>query len=187
MIPDPHLTVPAPALDEEFERTKPKLVQREWEAQRADNAFLAKALPDGAYYTAIDVGRSKSAREGQLRKLRGVKPGIPDWLVVYAGITLWIERKAGASLSPNQKVTRDCLIANGHRWALARSTEEVEQACRNAGIPLRATLGEIRRRIAEQQARLAGPKRKRATKAHAAKPTQQSIRRVSKLRQSVMF
>ena len=33
--------------------------------------------------------------------------------------------------------------ANGHQWELCRSPEDVEAALRAAGIPLRATLGEI--------------------------------------------
>lgn len=140
---------------------RPKNKQHEWIAQRGDNAFLSKALPIDAYYTAIDVGRSKNANDGQLRKLRGVKPGIPDWLIVWNGITLWIERKIDAALSETQKLTRDRLRANGHLWALAHSLEDIEAACIAAGIPLRATLGAIQERIADQRARLP-VKRKRA-------------------------
>lgn len=140
-----HITI------DELAETQPKKRSHvEWIAQRTDNAFLSKALPPEAYFTAIDVGRSTNAQEGQLRKLRGVKPGIPDWLIVWKGITLWVERKVSASLSPGQKVTRDALLANGHHWALARSTEQLEAACRDSGIPLRATLGEIKDRIAAQ-------------------------------------
>lgn len=137
-----------------------KLIQHEWRAQEVDNAFLSKALPPGAYFTAIDGGRAPNAIIGAARKRRGIKPGIADFLVVHQGITLWIERKVNASLSPHQKLFRDYVTANGHHWRLARSTEEVEQACRDVGIPLRATLGEIRTRIAEQNERLP-PKRKR--------------------------
>jgi hypothetical protein len=126
----------------------------EWALQRAAAAFLSKALPLTAYFTSIDVGRSKSANEGQLRKLRGVRAGIPDMLIVHDNTTTWIELKAGASLSPDQKTTRDALVANGHRWYLARSVEDVEFACVQSGISLRATLGDIQTRIAEQNARL---------------------------------
>ena len=147
--------------DSADQERKPKLVQHEWRDQRGYNVFLSKALPIDAYYTAIDVGRSRSREEGQLRKNRGVKSGIPDFLIVWHGVTLWIECKHDGSLSEAQKTTRAALVANGHTWALARSTEEVEAACRGAGIPLRATLGDIRARIADQTDRLP-PKRKRA-------------------------
>ena len=116
-----------------------RVIQREWVDQRGYAAFLARALPQGAYWTAIDVGRSATPAQGAMRKARGVKAGIPDFLVVWRGITLWIEVKARQSLSPAQKTTRDVLLANGHRWALARSGEDVEAALRGAGIPLFAT------------------------------------------------
>lgn len=144
--------------------TRKSPVQREWADQRAHHAFLSKALPLGAYYTAIDVGGSKSVRLGQLRKARGVKAGIPDALIVYQGTTLWLEFKAGSSLSDAQKLTRDALRDNGHLWALCHSTEDIEAECLAAGIPLRATLGGIRERIAEQNERLGIVKRKRAVR-----------------------
>lgn len=141
--------------------------QNEWSLQRSVAAFLSKALPSEAYWTSIDVGRSKSEREGALRRQRGVKPGIPDILVAWNGLTLWLELKAGSSLSVPQAITRDELRANGHLWELCRSPEDVEAACLRAGIPLRATLGEIRGRIAEQSERLPA-KRKRASRAKVA-------------------
>jgi hypothetical protein len=141
---------------------RPKNSQNEWSLQRTVAVFLSKALPPEAYFTSIDMGRSRSANEGQLRKLRGVKSGVPDVLIVYNGITLWCELKVEASLSEPQKLTRDALRANGHLWALARSPEDVEAACLAAGIPLRATLGAIRERIADQNERLGIVKRKRA-------------------------
>lgn len=126
------------------------MIQREWTAQKLDNAFLGKALPDDAYFTAIDHARKMSLVAGKQRKDRGLKAGIPDWLIVWRGITLWIERKEGSSLSGPQQATRDALRANGHLWELARSLDDVEAACRAAGIPLRATLGQIRDRIEAQ-------------------------------------
>lgn len=93
--------------------------QTEWAAQRTDNFFLKRALPEGAYFTAIDHARKMTLAAGAQRKARGIKPGIPDWLIVWNGITLWIERKAGSSLSENQKLFRDQIRENGHLWALA--------------------------------------------------------------------
>jgi hypothetical protein len=126
------------------------MIQHEWNAQKTDNAFLGKALPDDAYYSAIDHARKMSKAAGAQRKARGVRAGLPDWLIVWRGITLWIERKVDASLSEGQKATRDALRANGHHWALAKCLEDVEAACRDVGIPLKATLGDIRGRIAAQ-------------------------------------
>jgi hypothetical protein len=91
-----------------------------------------------------------------------VKPGIADVLIAYLGATLWLEIKAGTQLSEHQKLFRDQVTANGHCWALARCPEDVEQACRDVGIPLRATFGQIHARIAEQNERLPGRKKRAA-------------------------
>jgi hypothetical protein len=140
-----------------------KPVQREWAFQRMCNAFLSRALPPTAYVTAIDIGSAGSARQGMLRRARGVLPGIADILIVHDGTTLWVELKAGSSLSPAQKMFRERITANGHLWALARTTEELEAALIDAGIPLRATVTGIRDRIAEQNERL--PKKRPRAKA----------------------
>ena len=151
--------------DDPAPRKKP--TQREWRGQEADKAFLEKALPYDCYWTAIDGGRASSLIVGAMRKKRGIKSGLPDWLIVWHGITQWIERKttsADSALSENQRLTAERLIANGHRWARANSTEEVEAVLRAAGIPLRATLGDIRERIAEQNERLPAKRKAAARK-----------------------
>ena len=139
---------------------RPPNTQREWSLQRSIVVYLSKALPPTAYFTSIDIGSAGSAQQGALRKARGVKPGIADVLITYLGATLWLEIKAGTQLSEHQKLFRDQVTANGHCWALARCPEDVEQACRDVGIPLRASFTQIHARIAEQDARLPA-KRKR--------------------------
>lgn len=122
-----------------------KLVQREWGEQTTDARFLNHALPADAYWTAIDGGRAANRIAGAMRKRRGVKSGLPDWLIVWRGTTLWIERKiatAESELGHNQRLTAERLQANGHLWARANDTFEVEAALRAAGIPLSATYGE---------------------------------------------
>lgn len=122
----------------------PKRKQIEWREQETDKRFLEHALPPDAYWTAIDQGRASSRRIGELRKKRGIKSGIPDWLIVWRGVTLWIERKisrAESELKTNQRLAAERLQANGHRWARANDTFEVEAALRAAGIPLSATYG----------------------------------------------
>lgn len=142
------------------------MAQTEWTHQKVWNTFFSKALPHDAYYTAIDHARKMSRIAGAQRKARGVKAGIPDWVIIYQGITLWIEQKANSTLSEHQKTTGAALIANGHRWCMCRTLDAAEQAIRDAGIPLRATLGEIQDRIAEQDV----PPRKRAARKPKAEP-----------------
>ena len=142
-------------------RPRQRNTQREWSLQRSIVVYLSKALPLTAYFTSIDIGSAGSAQAGQLRKARGVKPGIADIMVIWSGTVLFLEIKAGTQLSEAQKLFRDQVTANGCWWALARCPEDVEQACILAGIPLRATFGQIHARIAEQNARLPA-KRKRS-------------------------
>jgi hypothetical protein len=142
------------------------MIQREWALQRSCHVYLSKALPPGALYTGIDIGSAGSAQQGALRKARGIRPGTPDILIAYLGATLWLEIKSGTQLSEAQKFFRDLAVANGHCWALARCPEDVEQACRDVGIPLRATFGQIHARFAEQNERLP-VRKKRAARARA--------------------
>jgi hypothetical protein len=138
-------------------------VQREWRAQEIDWVFLMKALPHGALAVGIDQAAKRSRAANRARLARGCKPGVPDTYVFWNSVTLWLERKSGSGLSSAQETFRDAVLANGGHWALIEYTEDVEAACRAAGIPLRATLGEIRTRIADQNERLA-PKRKRSAR-----------------------
>ena len=153
--------------------------QPEWILQRSMAVYLAKALPHTAYWTSIDMGRSASARAGQLRKLRGCRAGIPDILIVHETKTLWLEAKAGSSLSEPQKLFRDQVTANGHLWFLVRSPEDVEAACLSAGIPLRATVSAISDRIAEQRSRL--PAKRKAVPRTPGGPARMSVAQYRKL------
>ena len=118
--------------------TKPR--QTEWTFQKAAAEYLAIALPSDAFWTAIDHAAKMSPVAGRMRKLRGVKAGIADIMIVWRGITLWIELKTGSALSASQKDFRDDVIRNGHAWALARSLDDIEFACALNRIPMKATL-----------------------------------------------
>lgn len=140
---------------------RPKRVQREWRGQEVDWVFLMKALPYGALCYGIDQAAQRS-RDANMRRLaRGCKPGVGDTYILWNGITLWLERKAASGrLDHSQEIFRDQVLANNGHWALIQTTDDVEAACIDAGIPLRATLGGIRERIEDQRSRLpAKPKR----------------------------
>ena len=150
-----------------------KVNHPEWALQRLCHVYLSKALPAGALYTGIDIGSAGSAQQGMLRKARGIRPGTPDAIIVYRNVTLWIELKTRSQLSEAQKLFRDLAVANGHAWALVRSLEDVEAACAEAGIPLRATVSAISDRIAEQRARL--PAKRKAAPRTPAGPARMSV------------
>lgn len=135
-------------------------VQREWRGQEIDWVFLMKALPHGACAYGIDQAAKRSREANRRRRARGCKPGVGDTYILWNGITLWLERKAGSVFGEDQETFRDAVLANKGHYAVVESTDEVEAACLAAGIPLRATLGGIRARIAEQNERLPAKKRK---------------------------
>ncbi len=160
------MTAPDLYTDDEARTLKPKRKRNyaEWRGQEIDWVYLQKALPLGALVRGIDQS-GKRSREANMRRLaRGCLPGTPDTYIFWNGITLWLERKIkGGSFGPGQREFCAAVLANKGHWAQVTSTEDVELACLAAGIPLRATLGEIRQRIDEQNERLPA-KRKRVAR-----------------------
>lgn len=150
------------------EAIPPKRKQDEWRAQEIDWAFLMKALPHGTLARGIDQSGKRSRAANGARLRRGCLPGTSDTYVLWNGITVWLERKkqSGGKLGEGQPEFRDGVLRNGGHWALVERTEDVEAACRAAGIPLRATLGDIRTRIEAQNERLPA-KPKRAARSNA--------------------
>lgn len=135
----------------------------EWVGQQTFYVFLCKALPHGAMCRSVDEA-AKRSREANLRRhARGCVGGFADIYVFYRGTTIWIECKSGMTTSIKQDSFRDLILRNGGHYAVVETMDDVEAACLAAGIPLRATLGEIRGRIAEQNARLP-EKRKRVSR-----------------------
>lgn len=101
--------------------------------------YLDLALPPNAFYTTIAHGGFRLPIN-VARKLKnmGLKAGVPDILVVYRGIAIFIELKNDkGSLSPAQRETIARLSDAGSRTFLCRSIEEVEGTLR-AFMPLKA-------------------------------------------------
>ncbi len=160
------MTVPDLYTDDETRTLLPKKRNySEWRGQEVDWIFLQKALPLGALVRGIDQSGKRTREANMRRRARGCLPGTADTYILSGGVTLWLERKraAGGTFGEGQEAFRDAVMANGGHWAEVRSTEDVEAACLAAGIPLRATLGEIRQRIDAQNERLPA-KRKRAAR-----------------------
>lgn len=124
----------------EMATPKPKAppAHPEWDFQTTVAEFLDLALPAEAFWSSVDMGPARSKAVGGLRKARGLRSGIPDLIIVYQRITVWVECKTSTgTLSQAQKNVRLALLANGHHWALARTLDDVTQACAAVGIPLR--------------------------------------------------
>ena len=146
-------------------RRKP--VQHEWRGQETTWTFLQKALPYGCLSYGIDQAAKRSRAANRARLARGCKPGVGDTYVFWQGVTLWLEEKRGAAHEEAQKEFGRQVVANKGHYALVSSPEEAEAACIAAGIPLRATLGDISARIADQRARLPVKRKKAPRKVRA--------------------
>jgi hypothetical protein len=112
----------------------------EWQEQKKLARLLDKWLdPACTFWTATDPVAS-SALSGAIRKQRGVKPGVPDMLVLYRGKLIAIELKSRCGkCSPPQRAVREALLRAGARgWWLCRSAKAAMWALAQSGVRFRA-------------------------------------------------
>lgn len=113
--------------------------------------YLKWSMPDDWDWTANAAGVRVSMQTATKMKAAGVRRGWPDLqLIGPDGITRYIELKAGAGLSPEQRAFRDRCIASKERtgriiWSLAKSVEDVEAALLRFGIQPRRTVATANR------------------------------------------
>lgn len=105
--------------------------------QRSIAEYLDLCLPPEILWTASMVGVSLNrVTRGRMRGM-GVRPGWPDLQFLFPdGVTRYIELKAGAGLSTEQRRFRDVACPQGV-WALCRSLDDVKAALRGWGAQLR--------------------------------------------------
>lgn len=110
-------------------------------------AFLERALAGVAWWSGIDHGAGKmSDAEAGRRKARGVKPGIPDIVVLWRGLLIGIELKAAAGVaskagagvqSEEQRAVEAAWLEHGAHYFVCHSALEVNAALVRVGVPLR--------------------------------------------------
>jgi hypothetical protein len=116
---------------------KPKRAAPEAALQITVKQYLTICLGAEVEWTASLVGTFLTPAARSRAKAMGVRPGWPDLQFYFPdGATRYIELKAGASLSPEQRDFRDRAQPHGH-WALCRSVDEVAAQLRAWGAPLR--------------------------------------------------
>lgn len=100
--------------------------------------YLVVALPPEIEWTASAAGVPVHVRTATQMKSAGVRRGWPDLQFLFPdGVTRYIELKAGAGLSPEQREFRDRCAAHDI-WALCRSIDDVATALTRWGAKLRA-------------------------------------------------
>jgi hypothetical protein len=87
--------------------------------------MLARVLRADVTWTAIDHANAKDALTGAIRKARGVKPGLPDYLFLSNGRAYFIEFKTKGTLSDNQRAFHADLTAACVPVATCRGEWEV--------------------------------------------------------------
>lgn len=111
----------------------------EQQLHRAVAEYLTHALPQMSWFSTFPAGGGGKIRGAHLKAM-GLKPGVPDILIINLGRAYWIELKAKRGrVSQQQTETRFALARAMSPSATCRSIEEVEEALRNWGIPLRAS------------------------------------------------
>ena len=120
----------------------PKPIPREHSLQVAVKHMLDLILDPGeVWWSAIDHGVGKLTRaEAGLRKARGVKAGLPDFMFLPKGRPLLcIEMKTeNGQLSWSQIACANDWLAMGSQGIyVARSLEEVQEILEHCCVPLR--------------------------------------------------
>jgi hypothetical protein len=107
--------------------------------------YLAKALPEGFFFTCFPAGGGGRIRGARLKQM-GLKAGLPD-LVVFTphydasddrcgSPILWLELKAKAgSLSQVQKEVHKQLLKLGHQVVTVKTLDEVQDALADFCFP----------------------------------------------------
>ena len=112
-----------------------KRAMPEADIQRNIVIFLRAVLPKGSivHHAANEI--ASGSRAGRARQAilvgMGVYPGFSDLVVISEGKVLFLEVKSRTgTLRQAQEEFRDAVIAQGLRWALVRSIEDVMVALR---------------------------------------------------------
>lgn len=106
----------------------------EQQLQIAVAHYLTLVLPSDCFWTAIGHGGGGKIR-GAILKMMGVKPGVPDLMLVWRGQAIFIELKTPVGrLSPAQIATHDKLGKSGATVDTCRSIDQVRELLTALGI-----------------------------------------------------
>ena len=103
--------------------------------------FLQTALPAPGYFSSIAHERKQSVQSGARQKARGVKAGLADVMVWYAGQFIAIELKFGRNtMSDGQAAFAVAIRANGFVAEEARCVVDVHNILARFGVPMSAAM-----------------------------------------------
>ena len=110
--------------------------------QKSICAYLDVALPPTHRFFAVPNGGVRNIREAARLKAGGVRPGVPDLVIVsHNGHCAFLEvKRQGGSLSPAQREWRDWCACSQIPYAIVSSINEVEQTLTSWNIRVMVTL-----------------------------------------------
>ena len=112
--------------------------REEWQEQVKLSCLLDKWLDHTCTFATATDPVASSATAGAMRKKRGVKPGLPDTLVLYRGklVTLELKSRQGRC-SASQRAAREALLRAGAEWWECRSAHAAMWAPAKSGVRVR--------------------------------------------------
>ncbi len=114
----------------------------EQQLHRACAEYLAWALKPPAWFTTFPSGGGGKTRGAILHGL-GLKPGVPDLLIVSHGVAYWVELKTPrGKLSADQVICHLDLLDAGCLIAVIRSVDELQRVLDHWLVPVHARLCE---------------------------------------------
>jgi hypothetical protein len=114
------------------------MAKPEYALQKTCVNYLARCVPQpphGPAWTALNPVPSKSKAVAGQSKALGMVKGWPDMvLALHNGRTVWIEFKAGSSLSPEQRAVHHQLHQLGHAVYVVTSLDEFQDCLAEQGV-----------------------------------------------------
>lgn len=118
--------------------------QPEQRLQRQIVGYLSWALAPPAWFSSFPAGGGGEMR-GMILKGMGLKPGVPDLLLVHDGRAYWAELKAPKGVvSDAQKATHEALQRAKCPVAVVRSLDEFRALLAGPWWPLMACIRETK-------------------------------------------
>jgi hypothetical protein len=115
-------------------------MRREHSLQVSVAHMLELVLEPGiTWWSALDHAAQVSPRYGAERKRRGVKRGLPDFIVMAKGMNvIGLELKTDKGrLSPDQVLVHTAWAVMGHDVYVVRSLEDVQEILLACDVPMR--------------------------------------------------
>ncbi|MGH7119557.1 MAG: VRR-NUC domain-containing protein [Acetobacteraceae bacterium] len=112
-------------------------MQREHLFQKELAEVLARRLPPGCWWTAVDEGGLRRPWIAKARRERGCRAGAPDLLLLWRGKLTGIELKVpGNRPSQSQRAMREEILDARGRWFCCYSVQAVLQVLKRLRVPL---------------------------------------------------